>query len=94
MAIDPREVLIRPVVSEKSVMDNEKGKYVFEVDRRATKVSVRQAVEKLFSVKVTSVNIQNVKGKTRRFRFKQGKTKNRKKAIVTLREGDKIALFD
>lgn len=90
----PVQILIKPVVSEKSVQLQQEGKYVFEVAPQATKIEIGKAVEEVFKVKVTDVNIIKVKGKTRRFRFTQGRTKDWKKAIVTLKEGDKIELFE
>jgi large subunit ribosomal protein L23 len=93
---DPHNVLIRPVVSEKSysLMDN--NVYVFVVDPTATKIDVRNAVEQAFSVRVTSVNTLNRKGKTKRNR-KGGGLGHRpdtKRAIVTLQAGDSIDLFE
>ncbi|GAB2684930.1 50S ribosomal protein L23 [Thalassiella azotivora] len=85
---DPRDILLAPVVSEKSygLLDNE-GKYTFLVDPRANKTEIRIAVEKVFGVKVASVNTLNREGKRRRTRFGVGKRKDTKRAIVTLREG-------
>jgi len=84
---DPRDILMAPVVSEKSygLMDN--GKYTFLVDARANKTEIKIAVEKVFDVKVSSVNTINRQGKTRRTRFGTGKRKNTKRAIVTLTDG-------
>ncbi|PID53959.1 MAG: 50S ribosomal protein L23 [Micrococcales bacterium] len=84
---DPRDVIRRPVVSEKSYGLLDAGKYTFEVDPRANKTEIRIAVEKIFDVKVARVNTVNTKGKTRRTRFGMGKRKDTKKAVVTLREG-------
>ncbi|GAA4831353.1 50S ribosomal protein L23 [Luteimicrobium xylanilyticum] len=84
---DPRDILIAPVVSEKSYGLLDEGKYTFLVDPRANKTEIKIAVEKVFSVKVASVNTINRKGKTRRTRFGIGKRKDTKRAIVTLREG-------
>lgn len=89
-----RDVLRKPVVSEKSVALMEKGKYVFEVAPSASKIEVWRAVEKFFKVNVVAVHVLRVKGKVRRFRTMLGKTKERKKAIVSLRSGDKIELFE
>jgi large subunit ribosomal protein L23 len=84
---DPRDVLLAPVVSEKSygLMDN--GKYTFLVDSRANKTEIKIAVESIFDVKVSSVNTINRQGKTRRTRFGTGKRKDTKRAIVTLTDG-------
>lgn len=84
---DPRDILIAPVVSEKSYNLLDEGKYTFIVDPNANKTEIKIAIEKVFSVKVASVNTMNRKGKTRRTRFGLGKRKDTKRAIVTLREG-------
>lgn len=84
---NPRDVLLKPVVSEKSYTLLDEGKYTFEVDPRASKTEIKIAVEKVFDVKVESVNTQNRKGKARRTRFGIGRRKDVKRAIVTLREG-------
>jgi large subunit ribosomal protein L23 len=84
---DPRDVLIAPVVSEKSYALLDEGKYTFLVDPRANKTEIKLAVEKVFGVKVDSVNTANREGKRRRTRFGVGKRKDTKRAIVTLREG-------
>ena len=84
---DPRDILISPVVSEKSYNLLDEGKYTFEVDPRANKTEIKIAVEQVFGVKVDSVNTMNRQGKTRRTRFGLGRRKNTKRAIVTLREG-------
>ena len=87
VAKDPRDILIAPVVSEKSYGLLDEGKYTFVVDPRANKTEIKVAIEKIFSVKVASVNTINRKGKTRRTKFGLGKRKDTKRAIVTLREG-------
>ena len=78
------EVIIRPVVTEKSNDELQQGKYTFEVNRKATKVDIAKAVEKLFEVKVLKVNTMTVKGKTRRVGYHIGTTSDWKKAIVTI----------
>ncbi len=92
---DLSDVLISPVVSEKSYALSEKGSYVFEVSSDATKPEVRKAVEKMFSVKVARVNTLNRKGKAKRNRRTNvpGRKPDRKRAIVTLAANDKIDLF-
>jgi large subunit ribosomal protein L23 len=67
--------------------------YTFEVHKSASKTQIGQAVEAIFNVKVVKVNTMNVAGKPRRVRYSTGKTKNWKKALVTLKEGDKIEIF-
>ncbi len=93
---DAMSVLIRPVVSEKTYASMDKGTYVFVVDPRATKVDVRNAVEQTFNVKVTNVNTLNRKGKSTRNRRTgvAGIKPDTKRAIVTLRAGDTINLFE
>ena len=89
----PHEVLRRPVITEKSTMLGDAGQYVFEVYPSATKYTVREAVEQTFKVTVTRVNIQNRKGKPKRSRQGRPITKSdSKRAIVTLKQGDKIEL--
>ena len=80
----PEEIIIRPVITEKSNDEMQAGKYTFEVNKKATKVEIAKAVEKLFEVKVSNVNTMIVKGKTKRVRYKEGKTPDWKKAIVTI----------
>jgi len=87
------EVLRRPLVTEKNTMLQAQGKYVFEIAREANKQQVKQAVEKAFKVKVLAVNVMTVSGKTRRVGRRQVLTQSWKKAIVTLKSGDKIELF-
>jgi large subunit ribosomal protein L23 len=87
LAKDPRDILIAPVVSEKSYGLLDEGKYTFIVDPRANKTEIKIAVERVFGVKVDSVNTLNRSGKTRRTRFGIGKRKDTKRAIVTLKEG-------
>ena len=84
---DPRDIIIAPVVSEKSYGLIDQGKYTFIVDPRSNKTEIKIAVEQIFNVKVDSVHTLNRKGKTRRTRFGLGKRKDTKRAIVTLREG-------
>jgi len=84
---NPRDILISPVVSEKSYTLLDEGKYTFVVDPRANKTEIKIAVEQVFGVKVAAVNTINRKGKSRRTKFGLGKRKDVKRAIVTLREG-------
>lgn len=84
---NPRDVVIAPVVSEKSYSLIDEGKYTFIVDPRSNKTEIKNAVEEIFDVKVASVNTSNRPGKTRRTRYGLGKRKDTKRAIVTLREG-------
>jgi large subunit ribosomal protein L23 len=84
---DPRDVILAPVVSEKSYNLIDDGKYTFIVDPRSNKTEIKLAIEKIFDVKVASVNTLNRNGKTRRTRFGTGKRKDTKRAIVTLKSG-------
>ena len=80
----PEEIIIAPIVTEKSNDMVQQGKYTFEVNKNATKVEIANAVEKLFEVKVLKVNTINVNGKSKRVGYHQGKTSDWKKAIVTI----------
>lgn len=90
---DPRDILIRPIVSEKSYGLMDEGKYTFEVDPRANKTEIKIAVEQVFGVKVESVNTINRKGKARRTRFGMGKRKDVKRAIITVAGDAAIDIF-
>jgi large subunit ribosomal protein L23 len=90
---NPRDILVRPVVSEKSYGLLDEGKYTFVVSPDANKTQIKQAVEEVFRVKVTGVNTLNRQGKRRRTRFGWGKRVDTKRAIVTLAEGDRIDIF-
>jgi len=89
---NPRDVIIRPIVSEKSYNLIDMGKYTFEVDPRSNKTEIKQAVEVIFNVKVASVNTLNRIGKTRKTKFGFDKRKDTKRAIITLKSGT-IDLF-
>jgi len=84
----------RPIISEKSIAQGVVNKYTFLVASAAPKAQIARAVEKLFKVKVTDVNIVNLAGKQKRFRRQLGTRSARRKAIVTLKTGDRIALFE
>jgi large subunit ribosomal protein L23 len=90
---NPRDILVKPVVSEKSYSLMDLGKYTFEVDPRSNKTEIKIAVETVFGVKVASVNTLNRQGKTRRTRYGLGKRKDVKRAIVTLVAGETIDVF-
>ena len=93
-AIHPYQVLIRPLITEKATILAGDGKYAFEVDPRANKNQVRQAIEIAFNVKVLKVNTMNIRGKKRRTGTRSTVAPNWKKAIVTLAEGDSIEIFE
>jgi len=89
------EVLRRPLITEKNTaIQQPQGKYAFEVAREANKQQIKQAVEKAFNVKVTAVNVMTVSGKRRRMGGREVTTSSWKKAVVTLKPGDKIELFE
>jgi large subunit ribosomal protein L23 len=89
----PRDVIIAPVVSEKSYSLLDEGRYTFLVHPSANKTEIKEAVQSIFGVKVTNVNTMNRKGKRKRFGMTYGQRKNTKRAIVTLAEGDEIDIF-
>jgi large subunit ribosomal protein L23 len=91
--MDPTQVIIRPVVSEKSFVLAEAGKYTFRVNDRSHKTQIRQAVEQLFDVKVVEVRTASVKSKPKRRGQTAGRTRQWKKAIVQVRKGDTIPIF-
>jgi large subunit ribosomal protein L23 len=90
---DPRDIILKPVISEKSYDMISHNRYTFEVAKTASKPQIAQAVTDIFGVTVTSVNTMNVTGKPRRVRAAKGKTRDWKKAVVTLKEGDSIEFF-
>jgi large subunit ribosomal protein L23 len=91
-AIEPRhyDVILAPVITEKATMASERNQVIFKVAKTATKPQIKEAVEKLFDVKVRSVNTLVRKGKTRAFRGIRGQLSDVKKAVVTLEEGHRI----
>jgi large subunit ribosomal protein L23 len=84
---NPRDIIVKPIISEKSYALIDEGKYTFEVDNRSNKTEIKQAIEEIFSVKVDSINTLNRVGKTRKTRFGMGKRKDTKRAIVSLKSG-------
>ncbi len=88
------DIILYPVVSEKSVMGKEFNKYSFKVIRDANKIEIKKAVEELFKVKVERVNTMKCHPKRKRMGAHAGYTSEWKKAIVTLKEGEKIAFFE
>jgi large subunit ribosomal protein L23 len=94
LQLEPHQVIIKPAVTEKAMFQaTELNQYSFRVNPAATKTDIKKAIEKLFEVKVTGVSTQNRKGKPRRYRFTYGRTKDWKKAIVTLDPDHKIDFF-
>ena len=94
MSLHPSEVLIRPVVSEKSYEQITRNQYTFQVHKDAHKTQIRQAVEQLFEVKVERVNIVKVQAKPKRRGMIRGTKPGWKKAVVQVREGDTIEIFE
>ncbi len=93
--MDPHQVIIRPVISEKSYnLIETQNQYTFQVDRRANKNQIKRAVEEAFDVKVNKVNTVNVKSKPKRQGLTRGRTASWKKAVVRLAEGERIELFE
>ncbi len=92
---DTYRVVRRPIVTEKSSLQKEEiNKVTFEVDRRANKIEIKQAVQGLFNVTVVDVNIMNYEGKQKRVGRSMGKRSDWKKAVVTLKQGDTIEFFE
>ena len=89
-----RDVIIRPVVSEKSYAGIEENTYTFLVDRRCNKTEIKEAVQAIWNVQVTSVRTLSRKGKGTRGRFASGERPDEKRAVVTLAEGDRIEIFE
>ena len=92
--MEARDILIRPIVTEKSTALMEQGKYTFRVPLAATKIQIRQAVEQIFKVKVQAVNTMRYEGKLKRMGRTQGRGSDGKKAVVTLKPGEAIELFE
>jgi large subunit ribosomal protein L23 len=92
---EAQRIIRRPLITEKSTRQKEEGRqYVFEVHRDANKIEIQSAVERLFKVKVLQVRTSNVMGKIKRLGKRYGKRPDWKKAILTLREGDRIDFFE
>lgn len=92
---EPQKIIRRPLVTEKSTQQKDEAhQYAFEVDRNSNKIEIKSAVEHLFKVKVNNVRTVNVLGKMKRLGRRYGKRPDWKKAIVTLREGDRIDFFE
>jgi large subunit ribosomal protein L23 len=90
----PRDIVFRPVVSEKSYAGLEQNTYTFLVDKRSNKTEIKEAIQQIWGVSVTSVRTLNRKGKVKRRRFTMGKRADEKRAVVTLAEGDRIEIFE
>lgn len=93
--MDPHQIIVRPVISEKSYnLIEMEDQYTFEVDRRSNKNQIKKAIEEAFDVRVRRVNTSNVKSKPKRQGLARGRTATWKKAVVKLAEGDRIELFE
>jgi large subunit ribosomal protein L23 len=92
--MDYESILIGPVLTEKSNVAREDGRYAFKVDPRADKIQIMEAVRRLFNVNPVACNIINVKSKPKRLRNRPGRTATWKKAVVRLAPGEKIAIFE
>jgi large subunit ribosomal protein L23 len=90
----PRDVIIRPMVSEKSYAGLEQNRYTFLVDPRSNKTEIKEAVQAIWNVQVIEVNTMNRRGKVKRFRYTEGKRPDQKLAVVTLAPGDSIEIFE
>ena len=98
MTLEAAEIIVRPVISEKSMDETQRGKYTFAVHDDANKFQIKDAVEELFKVRVTGVNVSTTKPKEKRRNTRRGRTKGYtspwRKAIVTVAAGDKIEFFE
>ena len=92
--MNPADVLIRPVVTEKSTYLHNQGKYIFQIAKWASKPQVKRAVEQAFNVRVVSVNTATMPGKQKRYGPRLVHTPSTRKAVVTVRPGDKIQIFE
>jgi large subunit ribosomal protein L23 len=90
----PRDVIIRPVVSEKSYAGLEANRYTFLVHPNANKTEIKEAIQKIWNVRVLGVNTMNRKGKVKRQRYVTGRRSDQKRAVVTLAAGDSIEIFE
>ena len=92
--MEARDILIKPIITEKTTSLSQEGKYTFRVPLSATKIQIRQAVEEVFKVKVQAVNTMRYEGKVKRLGRTQGRRSDWKKAVVTLKPGDTIEFFN
>ena len=92
--MNPRDVIVRPMITEKSTLLQESGKYVFQVTSGANKVEIKRAVQDALGVKVLDVNITKIRGKSKRFGPRIKKRPDTKKAVVTLRPGERIQIIE
>lgn len=88
--MDKYNVIIEPIMTEKASADLAMNKYTFKVNLKANRVEIKKSIEEIFNVHVEKINLMNCSGKTRRFGKVEGRTRNWKKAIITLKSGEKI----
>jgi large subunit ribosomal protein L23 len=89
-----KNILLEPIVSEKTAIKEQENKYTFAVNPEANKIEIKQRIEEIYGVKPDKVNTMNIKGKKKRFRFYEGKQKDIKKAIVTIPESNSINIHE
>ncbi len=94
MIMNANDIIVKPVISEKTTEMMEHNKYVFQVAMNANKLQINQAIKDIYGVKPKKVNVMIVRGKNKRLRFRIGRTSAWKKAIITLKPGEKIEVFD
>lgn len=92
--MNPDQVVIEPILTEKSNEQRERGVYIFRVDPRANKIQIKDAVSRLFNVHAVKCQVMSVRGKPKRTRYAKGTTSSWKKAVVTLAEGERISVFE
>ena len=90
----PSDILVRPIITEKSTLLHDSGRYIFQVAPKATKIQVKKAIEQAFEVHVAAVNMLKLPGKRKRYGPRLSKARSIKKAVVTLRAGDRIQIFE
>ncbi|MBO8153649.1 50S ribosomal protein L23 [Thermovirga sp.] len=94
MNLTPYDIIIRPIITEKSSRQMENNKYTFEVHKDANKIQIKQAISEIFKVKVDSVHTIKVRSKPKRLGVHLGRSRSWKKAIVTLKPGERIEFFE
>ena len=92
--MDYNDIIIKPVLSEKTTDMAEQNKYVFRVSMKANKHSIKKAIKEIFNVNPVKINVMKVRGRKKRVRYQYGYTTSWKKAIITLKKGDKIEIFE
>lgn len=93
-SVEQKDILLQPIISEKTAKKEQENKYTFAVNPQANKIEIKQRVEEIYGVKPKKVNTMNIKGKKKRFRFQEGTRKDVKKAIVTIPEDESINIHE